>query len=125
MNNAKKIIQTALDARTLADAKAVQRLIETDIGTRHERPLGDRWNNFGMITSSGSFDHKALEPVTNMQDALMERLAAQRFGDLSAVPYTTPEEAARELLSGRSEREIADDVTVTFHAAEPPARTTK
>ena len=53
-----------------------------------------------MITSSGSYDHKALEPVTNMQDALMERLAAAKFSHLSAVPYATPEEAARELLSG-------------------------
>jgi hypothetical protein len=125
MKNAKKIIQGALDARTLADAKTVQQLIETDIGARYERPLGDRWNNFGLITSSGSFDHKALEPVTNMQDALLERLAAAKFGDLSRVPYKTPEEAARELLVGRSERDVADDVTVTFHEAEPPARTTK
>lgn len=125
MTNAKKIIRAALDARTLGDAKALQRLIETDIGACHERPLGDRWNNFGLITTSGSFDHKALEPVTNMQDALLERLAAARFGDLSRVPYRTPEEAARELLAGRGEREVADDVTVTFYEAEPPARTTK
>jgi hypothetical protein len=60
-----------------------------------------------------------------MQDALLERLAAAKFGDLSKVPYTTPEEAARELLTGRTERDVADDVTVTFHEAEPPARTTK
>src|SRR4051794_12287876 len=106
MSNAKKIIKAALEVRTFADAEALQRLLETEIGARYERPLGDRWNNFGMITSTGSFDHKALEPVTNMQDGVMERLAAKKFGDLSAVPYTTPEEAARELLSGRSERAI-------------------
>jgi hypothetical protein len=119
------IIRAALDARTVADAEALQRLIERHIGVRYERPLGDRWNNFGLITTSGSFDHKALEPVTNMQDAVLERFAAAAFGDLSTVPYTTPEEAALALLNGRPDRDIADAVTVTFHEAEPPARTTK
>lgn len=125
MENAKKIFQAALSARTLADGEALQRLIENEIGARHERPLGYTWNNLGALTSSGSFDHKALEPVTNMQDALIERLAAQKFGDLSKVPYDTPEKAARELLHDRSEREIADDLTVVLYEAEPPAKDTK
>jgi hypothetical protein len=54
MTNAEKIIQAALDARTLADAEAVQRLIEAEIGACHQRPLGDRWNNFGLITTSAA-----------------------------------------------------------------------
>jgi hypothetical protein len=125
MSKARNIIEAAVGARTFADAQALQSLIESDIGARYERPLGDRWNNFGMITSSGSFDHKALEPVTNMQDGVIELLAALKFGDLAKVPYETPDEAARDLLAGRSEREIADDITVTFHEAEPPAKSTK
>ncbi len=125
MTAATNIVKAALGARTLEDAEAVQRLIEGSIGGRHQRPLGDRWNNFGLITSSGSFDHKALEPVTNMQDGVLERLAAAKFGDLSTVPYSTPEQAAGELLAGRDERDIADDITVTFYEAEPPAGTTK
>ena len=64
MTKARDIINAALSARTLDEAEAAQQLLENRIGARHERPLGDRWNNFGLITSSGSFDHKALEPVT-------------------------------------------------------------
>jgi hypothetical protein len=125
MSNAATIIRAALQARTLNDALELQRLIESDIGARHERPLGDRWNNFGLITTSGSFEYKALEPVTNMQDALLERLAAARFLDLDNVPYATPEEAARALLADIGDRDVADRIAVTFHEAEPPAKTTK
>src|SRR5262245_27907419 len=107
MSKAHDLIRAALQARTGDDAEAVQRLIEQQIGARHERPLGERWNNIGLISSAGSYDHKALEPVTNMQDAYIERLAAEKYGDLAKVPYKTPEDAARELLQGVSEREIA------------------
>ncbi len=125
MSKAHDIIKAALDARTLDDARVVQRLIEKHVGACHERPLGDRWNNLGLITASGSFDHKVLEPVTNMQDAVLERLAASKFGDLSKVPYCTPREAAADLFAGRDYKDLAGDVTVTFHEAEPPASATK
>lgn len=125
MSTTHDIIGRALDARTLDGARVVQRLIEKNVGARHERPLGDRWNNLGLITASGSFDHKVLEPVTNMQDAVLERLAASKFGDLSKVPYRTPREAAADLLAGRDYKDLAGDVSVTFHEAEPPAGATK
>ena len=77
--NKKKIIEQALDARTLEEATAVQELIASAIGARHQRPLGDTWNNQGILTGSGaSYDHKALEVVTNMQDAVLELAAIPR-----------------------------------------------
>ena len=122
MANARKVIEAALAARTLGDAQAVQRLVEQSIGARYERPLGDRWNNFGLITSTGSYDHKALEPVTNMQDSVLERFAAASFprSRLGAVQDAGGSGCA-SCSAAATDREIADDVTVTLHEAEPPA----
>jgi hypothetical protein len=125
MTTTNRIIEAALSARTLEDADRVQKLIGVSIGARHERPLGDRWNNVGLISSAGSFEHKTIEPVTNMHDAVLERLAMAKFGSLDAIPFSTPEEAATALLAGRDFRGIADDVAVTFYESDPPANRTK
>ena len=124
-SKAAAIIEAALAASTLEDALEVERLIEADIGNRYQRPIGDRYNNFGMIASSGSYEYKALEPVTNQQDALLERLAAATFGDLSKIPYATPEEAARDLLGHLSYKEQADKIAVSFVESDPPTRSSK
>jgi hypothetical protein len=95
------IVRAALEARTLIEARNLQGLIEKAIGGRHERPIGNTWNNQGILTGSGaSYDHKILEVVTNMQDAVLERLALQRYGTSEAVPFATPHAAAESLLSG-------------------------
>ena len=60
-----KIIEQALAARTVQQAETVQDLIASTIGKRHQRPLGNTWNNQGILTgSASSYDHKALEVVT-------------------------------------------------------------
>lgn len=111
------IIRAALEARTVTEARKLQGLIEQAIGSRHERPIGNTWNNQGILTGSGaSYDHKVLEVVTNMQDAVLERLALQRYGSAEAVPFTTPHEASEALLSG-STKGRANLTSVDIHAA--------
>jgi hypothetical protein len=115
MTNNREIIQAALNARTAEQASGVQAMIESAVGARHARPVGDRWNNQGMLTASGaSYDHKILEVVTNMQDAVLERLARMRFGAMDAVPYATPHEAAVSLMSGMDDRARSQLASVTL-----------
>ena len=51
--------------------------------------------------ASGSYDLKLIEPPTNMQDAVIERLARLKFGTPDKIPYKTPHEAAADLLTNR------------------------
>jgi len=74
-----------------------------------------------MLTRGGSADHKLLEDVTNGQDAVLELLAREKFG-LGAVPYSTPHEAAADLLSGTPWQKAAELVCVELHEAGGPAR---
>jgi len=125
MNAARKIIEAALSARTLSDAEHVDELLESAIGQRFERPVGDKVNNFGLMTTSGSYDYKLIENVTNMQDALLERAAIERYGSLAVVPYRTPHEAADDLFHGLTEAELGRRATVEFYEAGQPARKSK
>lgn len=114
----KKIVEQALGARTVEQAAAVQDLIAATVGARHQRPLGNTWNNQGILTGSGSsYDHKALEVVTNMQDAVLELLAVQKYGTRDAVPFANPHQAASALLSGKSKKDQADLANVTIDKA--------
>jgi len=109
-----QLIKAALNARTSDEARAVQELIAKAIGERHQRPIGGTWNNQGLMTGSGSsYDFKALEPVTNMQDALLELLALLKFGSTEAVPFKTPHEAAAVLFEGMSKKDRAELTSVT------------
>ncbi len=113
------IISLALTARTVDEAGHVQDLIAETIGARHQRPLGDTWNNQGILTASGSsYDHKALEVVTNMQDAVVELLAVQKFGGRADVPYATPQVASGGLLQGMDKKQQAELTSVTIDKAE-------
>ena len=114
----KKIVEQALDVRTLEEATAVQNLIASAIGARHQRPLGDRWNNQGILTGSGSsYDHKALEVVTNMQDAVLELAAIRKYGSREATPFKDPHDAATSLFGGLDRRAKAELATVTIDRA--------
>lgn len=119
------IISSALNATTFDEATAVAELIAQEVGARHQRPVGDRFNNYGLMASSGSYEYKALEPVTNAQDAVLERLAAGRYGKLDAVPYDRPDEAATDLMEDLDYKQQADMVTVCFRESDPPTRSKK
>ena len=114
------IVQKALKACTAAQAHEVQELIVKAIGGRYQRPVGDRWNNQGMLTASGSsYDHKALELVTNMQDAVLELHATLRHGSYNEVPYRSPHEAASSLFAAQPTKERAKNLFVTIEKAVP------
>ena len=125
MSTSREIIGAALAARTVDDARGVDQLIAGAVGTRWERPVGDRVNNHGLLATSGSYDFKLIENVTNMQDAVIERAAAERFGDLKTVPFTTPHEAAAALLGKHTEAELGRRASVDFSEADQPARRSK
>jgi len=118
------IITAALNAATFDEALGVVDLL-TQAGATFRRPVGDKYNNFGLLASSGSYEYKALEPVTNEQDAVIERLALKRWGSLSAVPYTSPREASSDLLKGVNYQDQAEMVTVTLRESDEPAKSTK
>ena len=120
------ILQAAVEATTTADAEAVQKMISEAVGDRYARPLGDKPNNGGLIKAAGgSYDHKIIENLTNMQDAVLELAAARRFGELAAVPFDSPHAAAAGLFAGMDSRRVADQLTVTFRESDPPAKRTK
>jgi hypothetical protein len=119
------IIKAALEATTLEEAEAVRGLIVEDIGAEHLRPIGDRWNNFGIAAMGGSFEYKALEPVTNQQDAVLERFAAAKFGDLKSIPYDSPFETAEKLLGDQTDQEKADRIEISFRESNPPTSKSK
>lgn len=125
MSAARDIIKAALAARSGADAQAVDALIEGAIGSRFERPIGDRVNNFGLLTTSGSYDHKLIENITNMQDALLERAAAERYGNLEGAPYQRPHDASAELFADVTEAELGRRASVDLFEADAPARGSK
>ena len=117
--NKKKIVKRALSARTPEEAAAVQNRIESAIGARHQRPLGDTWNNQGILTGSGaSYDHKSLEVVTNMQDAVLELAAVRKYGSRQDTPFKTPHDAAASLFVGLDRRPKAKLATVTIDRAD-------
>jgi hypothetical protein len=118
------LIAAALDASTVDDAKVVQDMIARSIGARYKRPVGDKVNNHGLMGSSGSYDLKLIEPVTNMQDAVIERLALARWLTPEAVPYRSPHEAAQALLPA-SQTLGEYPVSVVFRESDRPASSTK
>ncbi len=120
------IVRAALNAHTAAEAAQVNDMIQMYIGARHERFVGDTVNNLGPLSTPGSYDHKALEPVTNMPDAILERIARERFGnDLSEVAYKTPAEAAKALLGHLTREEQAKLARIDIYESDPPARRSK
>jgi hypothetical protein len=120
------IVRAALEARTGAEAAHVNDMIALSVGERFERFVGDTVVNFGPLSTSGSYDHKALEPLTNMHDAILERYARERFGnDLSTVPYKTPRDATAALLGHLRRDQQAELARIDIYESDPPARQTK
>jgi len=120
------IVRAALEARTAAEATHVNDMIALLVGSRHERFIGDTPSNLGPLATPGNYDHKALEPLTNMHDAILERRAHEKFGsDLSVVPFQTPHEAAAGLLGDLTREEQADLARIDIYESDPPAKESK
>lgn len=120
------IVRAALEARTADEASHVNDMIALLVGGRNERFIGDTVQNLGALSTPGAPDHKALEPVTNMQDAVIERFARERFdNDPSAAPYETPHEAAAALLGHLRRDEQAEYARVDIYESDAPARQSK
>lgn len=124
-NDPATLVATALSAATLEQAEHVHSLLGDALGGDETRPLGDRWNNHGLMGQSGSFDLKLIEQLTNMQDSVLERHALKRFTDPAAVPYDTPHEAAQELFGDASEKERAAMASVRFVESDGKPSTSK
>ncbi|MFI7708776.1 hypothetical protein [Nonomuraea sp. NPDC049480] len=120
-----QIVEAALRARTLTEAANVQEMIASRIGATHRRPVGDKQNNFGLMGSSGSYDLKLIENVTNMQDSVIERFSLLRHGSRENIRYEGPHEAARDLFGSASPRDLSKLVTVTFRESDPPTDKSK
>jgi hypothetical protein len=125
-NASKAIIEAAISAATYEDAIQIESLIKADIGAEFQRPVGDKYNNIGLMASSGSYEYKALEPCTNQQDSILERLAAAKFGPgLSEVPYASPEKTAADLLGHLDYQTQGDMAAVIFRESDSPTRQSK
>jgi hypothetical protein len=125
MSKESDVISAALAATTPEQAAKVQALIAGIIGSEYPRPVGDKWNNHGLMGASGSFDLKLIEPATNMQDGVIERKALAKWGTRDAVPYQTPHEAAADLLAGVSAADQSAQAIVTFRESTEGAAVTK
>lgn len=124
MTTETEIIAAALAAATPAQTANVQGMIAAAVGGEYARPVGDKWNNHGLMGASGSYDLKLIEPPTNMQDAVIERLARAKFGSMDKIPYQTPHEAAADLLKGSSTEQAAM-ARVTFRESCEDGAVTK
>lgn len=112
------IVSAALKTTTLAGARSVQSEIAACFGRRNERPLGDRYQNLGMLGSGGSFDLKLIEQVTNMQDAVIERHALIAWGSREQIPYESPFTAAADLFAEIDEETLSSMATIRFEESD-------
>lgn len=114
------IVRAALEAKTGEDALNLQGMIEMSLGSQHFRPLGDRWGNFGLLASGADYDLKLVELITNMQDAVIERAALERFGGRNAAAriLKSPRQAVETLFGSGGPSALPE---VTFWESDPPA----
>lgn len=125
MNNS-QLVEAAVAATTLTDVDTIVEEIGRRTGGVHLRPIGDRHNNRGLLSAGGaSFDIKIIEQPTNMQDAIIERAALERFGDIASVPYNSPGEAAEDLFAGGDYQELGRRARVIFRESDPPTSRTQ
>ena len=119
------IIRAALDASTIDDAVRVSQLIEADIGAAYQRPVGDKFNNYGLMASSGSYEYKALEPVTNQQDSVLERFAAASSGISPRSPTDRRARPPPTSSASMKYQELADITQRLVPRVRQPTRSSK
>lgn len=121
MSPEKAVVKQALSVRTFSQAQELGKSLIRIIGGEYKRPVGDIWKQSGIVSGSGGeYDHKLIEGVTNMQDAVLERVVLSKYQE-SPVPFKSPREAAKELREDVSKYLVQ----VEFHESDPPTRESK
>lgn len=117
------LVEQALSATTPVQVDALSSSL-CAYGAMHERPVGDRWGNRGLFTAAGgTFDHKLVELVTNMHDAVVHHEVARKVHGQALTPFDfanlfdSPESAVQSLLGGHSRPELAALARVELHSA--------
>ncbi len=124
--NAADLVRSARDVTSPAELDALW-LRLTDYAP-YERPVGDRWGNRALLTAAGgNFDHKLVELVTNMFDAVVHRRAVSVHGDTinrqgSEVLYSDPRSAVIQLFEGHTIQELAGHALVELRSGGPDKR---
>jgi hypothetical protein len=115
-SEARNIIDLAISAHTVKDARAVNSLIASSVGERYARPLADRANNHGMMGGAlPSYDALLVELPINGIDSVLEHHARLKYPNVPAnkMPWKTPREAADELFAGQDKDQLGQ--LVQFH----------
>src|SRR5665213_868841 len=115
------LVEAALGVRTPADLDGLWKALDGSLAP-HLRPIGDRWGNRGLFTAAGgNSDHKLVELVTNMHDAIVlaEALRLNPDVDLDAfcTLYKSPRSAVATLFAEVSAQELASRCEVEMHDA--------
>lgn len=118
-----RLVRQATETVSLAGMNELWQAID-DGGTRHHRPVGDRWGNRGLFTAAGgTVDHKLVELATNMHDALIAAAmaAAPGIDSTSSLAYATafesPAAAVEALFADRARVDLAAQARVELHLA--------
>lgn len=117
------MIQQATQAVSISEVQTLWDELNR-AGAIHQRPVGDRWGNRGLFTAAGGmFDHKLVELVTNMHDAVIAAAVARRPGHEGpsapemASAFSSPQAAVESLLAQRTRTELANEARVALHLA--------
>ena len=125
----RRLVETAISVATSPELLELWATLD-ELGASHQRPIGDRWGNRGLFTAAGGvFDHKLVELVTNMHDAIVLAGVEQRVrgGGSQSTGYesifASPEDAVSELFRGRDKADLARGARVELHSAETNSAT--
>jgi hypothetical protein len=121
-NETSALIARALAVESPSDLDALWTSLSTF--APHLRPVGDRWGNRGMFTAAGgNFDHKLVELVSNMHDAVLLRRALALRPELRGRPahyesaFDNPRAAVDALFPNEPAAELAKLSTVELRSA--------
>ena len=122
--NADRLVRQAIDTVTVPGLQELWEALAAS-GAAHQRPVGDRWGNRGLFTAAGgTVDHKLVELVTNMHDALIAAAVAQLPGESDtselahATQFPTPLAAVETVFAGQARTDLAAHARVELHLAD-------
>lgn len=116
-----ELLQEALSVRTPADLDQLWKRLGNSAAP-FTRPIGDRWGNRGLFTAAGgNSDHKLVELVTNMHDAVVLAEAERRHPGLDSNAFSllfpSPKAAVTDLFAGCETADLAGKCEIELHDA--------